>query len=214
MNESPRSITVAGQGTAQAVPDHFNINVGIEASQPSVREAYAQASAAVNAVTSVLLSRGVERGTISSSSLDVRVDTRWQEGTGNIVTGYTVSSSLAVPLNYGRGAEEIIAAVVESGNNNVRLNGLTPVVTDPSEAQDTARAGAWAEARRAAELYAGLAGSTLGEVANVKEVATPMGRPRPMMARAMSSAADSLAMPIMLGQSDVMIDVQVTWLLN
>lgn len=214
MSESPRTLTVTGQGSAQTAPDHFTINIGIESSQPTVREAYAQAGAAVNAVTAVLLAQGVEQSSVSSSSLDVRVETRWQEGTGNVVTGYTVSTTLAVPLDYGKDAEETIAAVVESGNNNVRLNGLTPVVTDSSPAQHAARTGAWAQARRAAELYADLAGCTLGDVVNVEEIATPMGGPRPMMARAMSTSADSLAMPIMTGQSDVMIDVKVTWQLS
>lgn len=214
MSETQPSITATGQGTARAVPDHFTINIGIEASQPSVREAYAKASAAVVAINAVLLSNGVEQVSVSSTSLNVRVETRWQEGTGNIVTGYTVSSTLNVPLGYGKDAEELIAAVVDTGNNSIRLNGLTPVVSDASAAQDAARAGAWAEARRAAEQYASLSGRTLGEVVNVIEGAVPLGGPRPMMARAVSMSSDSLAMPMMLGESDVMIDVQVTWLLT
>ena len=213
MSEAPRSITVTGQGTAQAVPNHFTINIGVEATEPTVRAAYAKASAAVIAINAVLLSKGVEQLSVSSTSLNVRVETRWQEGAGTVVTGYTVSTTLNVPLGLGTDAEEVIAAVVGTGNNNVRLNGLTPVVTNPSAAQDAARAGAWAEARRAAEQYASLAGCALGEVANVTEVAVPPGGPRPMMARAASMSMDSLAMPMMLGESDVMIDVQVTWLL-
>ncbi|AIY03924.1 MULTISPECIES: SIMPL domain-containing protein [Arthrobacter] len=212
MSESARSITVTGQGTAQAAPDHFNINIGIEASQPTVRDAYSKASVAVNAVTATLLSKGVEQHSISSTSLDVRVDTRWQEGSGTIVTGYTVSSTLTVPLGYGKDTEEIIGAIVDTGNNNVRLNGLTPVVSDPSQAQDAARIAAWADALRAAELYASLAGCSLGEVSGVVEVNAPQGGPRPMMARAAMSV-DS-AMEIAPGQSDVTIAVQATWLLS
>lgn len=212
MTDTPRSITVTGQGTAQAAPDHFNINIGIEASQPTVRAAYSTASEAVNAVTATLLANGVEQHSVSSTSLDVRVDTRWQDGTGTIVTGYTVSSTLTVPLDYGKDTEDVIAAVVDTGNNNVRLNGLSPVVTDPSAAQDAARTAAWSDALRAAELYAVLAGRTLGELSGVVEVNAPQGGPRPMMARA-ALVADS-AMAIAPGQSDVTIAVQATWLLN
>ena len=212
MSETNHSITVTGQGSAQAAPDLFNINIGVEASQPTVRDAYSQASAAVNAVTATLLAKGVAQNSISATSLDVRVDTRWQEGAGTIVTGYTVSSTLTVPLGYGKGSEEIIAAIVDTGNNNVRLNGLTPVVSDPSQAQDAARTAAWADALRAAELYAGLAGRTLGEVSGVVEVNAAQGGPRPMMARA-ALMSDS-AMEIAPGQSDVTMAVQATWLLN
>ena len=158
MTEPLNSITVTGQGTVQTAPDFFNINIGIEAQKSTVREAYAAASEALNAVNAKLLSLGVAREVISSSSLDVRVDTRWQEGTGSVVTGYTVSSTLSVALRYDQGAQDVIAAVVDTGNNSVRLNGLTPVVSNPAAAQDAARAVAWADALRAAELYAQLAG--------------------------------------------------------
>ncbi|POH72769.1 SIMPL domain-containing protein [Arthrobacter glacialis] len=209
MTESLNSITVTGQGTVQTAPDFFNINIGIEAQQSTVREAYAKASEALNAVNAKLLSLGVAREVINSSSLDVRVDTRWQEGTGSVVTGYTVSSTLSVALRYDQGAQDIIAAVVDTGNNSVRLNGLTPVLANPSAAQDAARAIAWADALRAAELYAVLAGRTLGPVSSVCEGAVHDGAPRPMLARAAMSTDSSMA--IEPGQSNVSMAVQVTW---
>ncbi len=212
MSEELQCITVIGRGTAQTSPDQFNINIGIEASRPTVRESYAQASGAMNAVQQKLLSLGVSRESITSSSLDVRVDTRWQEGLGTVVTGYTVSSTLNVPLRYDQGPEEVLAAVVESGNNSVRINGLTPLVSNPSAAEDAARSAAWADARRAAELYAQLAGRTLGAVHTVMDGNIPAGGPRPMMARAALSTMDA-TMPIAPGQSEIIIAVQVTWLL-
>lgn len=220
MNESPASpatapgsITVTGRGTVQAAPDCFNITIGIEAARPTVREAYAKAGAALNAVTAKLLSLGVARETMSSSSLDVRVDSRWQEGVGTVVTGYTVSSTLAVTLRYDQGADEIIAAVVDAGHDSVRLNGMTPVVSDPSAAQDQARAAAWADALHAAELYADLAGRPLGAVTDVVEGQLRDSGPRPMMARAAMSM-DSAAMSIEPGQSNVTMTVQASWQLG
>lgn len=212
MTQTPQSITVTGRGTSQAAPEHFNINIGIEAARPTVSEAYKEASTAMNAVQEKLLSLGVARESISSSSLDVRADTRWQEGVGTVVTGYAVSSTLMVPLRYDQGAEDALSAVVETGNNNVRINGLTPLISDPSTAEDAARTAAWADARRAAEHYANLAGVALGEVQNIVEGNFPPAGPRPMMARAAMSI-DS-AMAIAPGQSEINISVQVTWLLT
>ncbi|MEO8220045.1 MAG: SIMPL domain-containing protein [Specibacter sp.] len=209
MTEPLDSITVTGQGTVQTAPDFFNINIGIEAQQATVREAYARASEALNAVNAKLLSLGVAREVISSSSLDVRADTRWQEGTGSVVTGYTVSSTLSVALRYDQGAQDVIAAVVDTGNNNVRLNGLTPVLANPAAAQDAARAIAWADALRAAGLYAQLAGRSLGAVKSVLEGAVHDGAPRPMMAFQTKSTDSSMA--IEPGQSTVSMSVQVTW---
>lgn len=209
MTEPLDSITVTGQGTVQTAPDFFNINIGIEAQQATVREAYARASDALNAVNAKLLSLGVAREVVSSSSLDVRADTRWQEGTGSVVTGYTVSSTLSVALRYDQGAQDVIAAVVDTGNNNVRLNGLTPVLSNPAAAQDSARTIAWADALRAAEHYAQLAGRSLGAVSSVLEGAVHDGAPRPMLARAAMSADSTMA--IEPGQSNVSMSVQVTW---
>ena len=101
-SEIPGSITVSGHGLVQTTPDYFTINLGIEATQATVREAYAQAGEALNAVSATLLAQGVARELISSSALNVRVETRWQEGSGSVVTGYTVSSTLAVSLRYDR----------------------------------------------------------------------------------------------------------------
>lgn len=212
MTETSNSITVTGHGAVQTAPDFFTINIGIEASQPAVRDAYAEAGGVLNAVHTRLLTLGVDRTAISSSSVDVRMDSRWQEGVGTVVTGYTVSSTLSVSLRYDQGAQDIVSAVIETGNNNVRLNGMSPVVSDPSAAQDKARAAAWADARRAADVYAQLAGCTLGAVEKVHEGNITSGGPHPLMARA-AMGMDS-SMPIEPGQNDVSIAVQITWSLN
>ncbi|PYI37377.1 SIMPL domain-containing protein [Arthrobacter psychrolactophilus] len=212
-SEIPGSITVSGHGLVQTTPDYFTINLGIEATQATVREAYAQAEEALNAVSATLLAQGVARELISSSALNVRVETRWQEGSGSVVTGYTVSSTLAVSLRYDQSAEDVIAAVVDTGNNNVRITGLTPVVSDPTSAQDAARAVAWTDARRAAELYAHLAGRSLGEPSQIIEGQISDSAPRPMMARA-EMTLQSSPMAIEPGQSSITMTVQVTWLLN
>ncbi len=207
---TPTTVTVSGQGTVSAAPDYFNINIGIEAQRGTVRDAYAAAAEAVNAVHAQLLALKVARDAVSSTALDVRVDTRWQDNLGTVVTGYTVSSTLNVLLRYNDGAEDIIAAVVETGNDCVRLNGLRPAMSDPAAAQDGARAVAWADAKRAAELYARLAGRTLGAVRSVTEGQAHAAGPVPLMARAMSSGAD-MAMTIEPGQSNVSASVAVTW---
>ena len=206
----PGAVTVTGRGSAQTVPDSFNITIGIEASQPTVREAYSQAGAALAAVSAKLLSLGVGRETMSSSSLDVRVDSRWQDGAGTVVTGYTVTSTLAVTLHYDQGAAEIVAAVVDAGHNSVRLNGMNPVVSDPAAAQEAARAAAWVDARRSAEQYAQLAGRQLGQVVEISEGQLRDTGPVPMFARA-AMTVEAAPLPLEAGQGTVSILVRGTW---
>lgn len=215
MNDSPaqRTVTVAGQGSASAAPELFQINIGIEALRENVREAYAAAGQALNAVQAKLAQHNVPAESMSSTALDVRAETRWQDGGGSVVTGYIVSSTLNVLLKYADGGEDVIAAVVEAGNNAVRLNGLTPVVADPQAATDQARQAAFADARRAAELYAAAAGASLGMVMDITEGNSfSGGAPAPVMARA-SFAYDS-SLKIEPGQSSISAIVQVTFALN
>lgn len=204
------TVTVTGRGSVQTVPDSFNITIGIEASRPTVREAYSQAGAALAAVSAKLLSLGVVRETMSSSSLDVRVDSRWQEGMGTVVTGYTVTSTLAVTLRYDQGADEIVAAVVDVGHNSVRLNGMNPVVSDPTAAQEAARAAAWVDARRSAEQYAHLAGRELGSVLEISEGQLRDTGPTPLFARA-AMTVEAAPLPLEAGNSTVSILVRSTW---
>ncbi|MCQ9165668.1 SIMPL domain-containing protein [Arthrobacter sp. STN4] len=207
---TPDAVTLTGQGTVPAAPDQFHINVGIEAQRGTVRAAYAAATEALNAVQARLLALQVPPGAVSSTALDVRVDTRWQDRAAPVVTGYTVSSTLNVLLRYDDGAEDVIAAVVDSGNDSVRLNGLTPALSDATAAQDAARTLAWADARRAAELYAGMAGRRLGTVRSIAEAGPALPGPKPLFARAAAMSADA-SMKIEPGQGNVSASVTVTW---
>lgn len=205
-----RIVTVTGQGSSSAAPDLFQINIGIEAQRGTVREAYAAASEALNAVQQKLTQHNVSADSMSSTALDVRAETRWQEGAGSIVTGYTVSSTLNVVFRYADGGENVIAAVVDAGNNAVRLNGLTPVVADASAATDKAREDAFANARRAANLYAKAAGTALGNVVSISETNSfSGGGPVPVMAG--GAAMFDSAMKIEPGQSTLSATVTVTF---
>jgi uncharacterized protein YggE len=204
------TVTVTGTGTVSAAPDHFHINIGIEAQRGTVRQAYADASAALNAVQATLLSLNVPRDAIGSTALDVRAETRWKDGSAPEVTGYTVSSTLTVQLRYDGAAEDVIAAVVDTGNDSVRLNGLAPALTDPTAAHDAARAVAFSDARRAAELYAGLAGRSLGAAVTITEGVAQFAGPMPGLQRAMAASADS-SLRIEPGQSNISAAVTVTW---
>lgn len=215
MTDSPAhrthgTVTTTGQGSATAVPDSFSITVGIEVSRPAIRAAYSQAGAALAAVRTTLLEAGVARESISSTSLDVRVDTRWQDGVGTVVSGYTVGSTLAVTLRHDGGADAIVAAVVDAGDNNVRLHGMRPVVSDLAAPRDAARAAAWADARHAAEQYARLAGRGLGAVLGINEETLREPGPRPMIARA-AMTVEAAPLPLEPGQSTISMQVQATW---
>ncbi len=205
----PGRVTVTGRGSCSQAPDRLTVNIGIETRQSSVPDAFSAAAAAVTAILARLHELSIPATDISSNALNVRAETNWQEGAGNVVTGYLVSSSLAVQLDYGSEVQDVIAAAVEAGGNDVRLNGLEPSVADPSPAAAQARDAAWADAKAKAGQFAALAGRSLGAVHAVTEgeLAAVGPAPAPMMTRAVSVAA----LPLAAGESSVGAAVTVTW---
>jgi uncharacterized protein YggE len=119
-----RTVTVTGYGTAEAAPDLLTLAVGVECRRDNAGDAVAAAGVASAAVTGAVRSRGVESRDIRTSGLNVRADVAWQEGRGQQVTGYVASSMLSVRLRDLPAGSGVIAAAVEAGGNDVRLDGV------------------------------------------------------------------------------------------
>ncbi|MCZ2403742.1 SIMPL domain-containing protein [Paenarthrobacter sp. Z7-10] len=200
-------ITVTGRGSARQEPDILTLNIGIEARRASVREAYSAAAAALRTVLDRLRELGVGADDNAASALTVQAEASWQEGRGSVVTGYLVSSTLSVRQKYAAGAQDVVAAVVETGGNDVRVNGMEPAVSDPSEAAAQARNLAWEDARAQAEDYAALAGRPLGQVLRICQGGDAAVGSAPAMAR----ASNVQALPLPPGLSSITAAVTVSW---
>ncbi|MCU6479484.1 SIMPL domain-containing protein [Arthrobacter sp. A2-55] len=210
ITRTANAITVTGKGSVSAQPDYFHISVGIEARRNTVKEAYAAAANAITAIQQRLLELSLARDVVGTEALNVHADEQWLEGKTRAIVGYIVTSSLNVILSYDEAAADVIAAVVDVGGDAVRIHGLRPAVSDLSAAKDAARAVAWADAVHAADMYAALAGRTLGTATAITEMVDQGMIP---MARAMSTGADAgiMALPMEPGQSSITATVEVTW---
>ena len=203
-----RTVTVTGSGTAEATPDQLTLSIGVECRRDSAGDAYAAAGEASAAVTAALRSRGAENRDIRTSGLNVRADVVWQEGRGQQVTGYLASSMLSVRLRDLASGSGVIAAAVEAGGNDVRLDGVQLGFADAAAVMALAREAAWADARAAASQFAGLAGAELGEVVSVRQLPVPSA-PIPVGGMQRAFAAD--AMTVEAGESGVSTSVTVEW---
>ncbi|MFC9354375.1 SIMPL domain-containing protein [Arthrobacter sp. NPDC057013] len=203
-----RTVTVTGFGTAEAAPDLLTLSVGVECRRDDAGDAYAAAGGASAAVTAALRSRGVENRDIRTSGLNVRADVVWQEGRGQQVTGYVASSMLSVRLRDLSAGSGAIAAAVEAGGNDVRLDGVQLGFADAAAGMALARDAAWADARAAAAQFAALAGAELGEVVCVRQHPVPSA-PVPVGGMQRAFATDS--MTVEPGESGVSASVTVEW---
>lgn len=207
--EAPtRTITVSGAGTAEAVPDLLTISVGVECRRDTVGAAYADAGAASAAVSDALRQHGVAGADIRTSGLNVRADLTWLEGEGQRVAGYVASSMLTVRLRELSAASAAIAAVVDAGGNDVRLNGLELGFADEAAVKARAREAAWKDALRTAEQYASLASARLGAVVSVSE---GPDLPAPVPLAGVQRAVSVEALNVEAGETGVSAGVRVVW---
>lgn len=205
---STRTITVTGTGTAEAPPDLLTISVGVECRRDSVGAAYADAGRSSSAVSGALRGHGVADNDIRTSGLNVRPELVWRDGAGQQVTGYVTSTVLTVRLRQVTAASAVIAAIVDAGGDDVRLNGLELGFSDESAVAALARESAWQDAVATAEQLASLASARLGAVVSIAEHAD---LPGPVPVARIQRAAASEAISVEAGHASVGASVTVAW---
>jgi uncharacterized protein len=208
MTETPRTISVTGSGTAEAAPDLLTLSIGVECRRAGVDAAYGDAARASSAITAVLREHGVANPDITTSGLNVRAEVSWQEGRGQLVSGYLASSMLTVRLRDVAASSGLIAAAVAAGGDDVRLNGLEFGFADPAAVEARAREAAWNDARTTAEHFASLAGARLGQAVSVTR---QPGMAPPIPLAAMQRAVASEPLSVEAGGASVSAAVAVVW---
>lgn len=208
MSAMTKTITVTGMGNAEAVPDLLTLSIGVECRQENVGAAYSGAGKAAAAISAALRQYGVENADISTSGLNVRAELLWQEGQGQKVAAYVATSVLKVRVRNVAGSSEIIAAAVDAGGNDVRLNGLELGFVDAASVSVQARVAAWQDARFTAEQFALLSGAELGDVLSVTQHSAADG-PIPVARIQRAMAAE--AINVEAGEASVSASVTVVW---
>ncbi|WP_426998874.1 SIMPL domain-containing protein [Pseudarthrobacter sp. N5] len=207
-SEISRTVTVTGSGSAEAVPDLLTLSIGVECRRDTVGTAYSEAGKVSAAVAAALRRFGVGDPDINTTGLNVRADLVWHEGEGQKVTGYVASSVLSVRVRNVARSSETLAAAVDAGGNDVRLNGLELGFSDPAAVLAVAREAAWQDALASARQFAGLAAAELGGVVSVTQVSAASA-PVPLAKIQRAMAAE--AINVEAGESSVSSAVTVVW---
>ena len=212
------TIAIEGRGEVRAAPDMATINSGVTTQGVSAREALDANTAAMSELIAALKDAGIEARDIQTSGFSVNPNYVYSDARDELgysmppkINGYQVSNSVTVVVRDLEDLGSILDRSVTVGANTV--NGVSFSVADPSELLNEARRMAFTDAREKAELYAGVAGATLGDLEQISERQDFNGpQPYPMYARAeMAGAAD---VPVEAGEMSFAITVNVTWDLN
>jgi len=206
---APRTITVTGEGRAEAVPDMAHVTIGITAEAPTAQEALRHSSEAVTQTLALLDAAGIAPRDRQTSGLSL--SPVWDYGRGDRpprITGYRASNAVAVRLRDLAMLGAVLDGAVAEGAN--RLEGLSFVLSDPEPVMDEARRRAVADARRKAGLYAQAADVVLGPVQLLAEIGDqPQGRPLGL--RAESAMLADASVPVAEGELEFVARVQIVF---
>lgn len=170
VNSQQQGIWVSGTGEVTVTPDIATLQLGSEAQEASVAEAYARSSEAMDKIMKALSDGGLAEKDIQTQYFRVRQRTDWdREKQEEIIVGYQVTNTVVARIRDIGQVGAIIAAVVEAGGDLIRINRLDFSVDDPSVYYEEARKKAMADAKAKAERLAELAGLTLGPPTFVSE---------------------------------------------
>lgn len=204
------SVTVAGAGSATAVPDTALLQLGVETRGATPAEALEACRLALDQVLAALDAEGVSPARRTTGGLELHED--WesrQPGRGPVA--YQAGARLTVRLDRPERAGRVAAAAVAVGGAGARVHGLGLVVGDPAAVAVAAREAAWRDALARAGQYADLAGATLGPVLEIRETPPPPPDARPMRLLAEAAPAGPATEP---GETLVWAAVTVTWALR
>ncbi len=208
-------VTIQGRGEVRAAPDMATIMSGVTTQGATAREALDANTAAMSELITALKEAGIEARDIQTSGFSVNPNYVYSDARDELgytlppkINGYQVANSVTVVVRDLEDLGSILDQSVTVGANTV--NGVSFSVADPSELLNEARKAAFADARSKAELYAGVAGATLGSLESINET-QDYGSPQPyaMYARAeLQSGAD---VPVEAGELTFAITVNVAW---
>jgi uncharacterized protein YggE len=196
-------ITVTGTGRAAGVPDVFVLAVGAEASSDRAAEATGRATAALERIRDAALAHGVRADQLSTQNLMLRQGYD-REG---LPRGLVCELGLAVRSDDVARAGDLVAACVEAGGDQARLQSASFEHSDPTALLISARESAFADARSRATQLATLAGRELGPVERIIE-----GEPAWVPLQRDKAEVALASMPMDPGTGDVSVSVTITWL--
>jgi hypothetical protein len=210
-SDTPRVITVSGQGEVHATPDEAMLSAGVVTTASTAAAALAENARSMNAVFDALRHAGVPEKSMQTSGFNVSPQYATDKDGAQTphITGYQVSNTVNVMVDDLAKVGPTLDALVASGANSI--GGVSFDIKNPKAAMAQARTLAVADAIDRAQTLAKAAGVTLGPITSISE-GGGYEPPRPMY-RVMSGMAANMAAPtpIAAGEQSVTANVSITW---
>jgi uncharacterized protein YggE len=216
-------VTTSGTATIKVQPDKVTVTIGVETQGLTAQEAAAKNAELMDKVIAALKELGISDDQISTSWYSVFPVYEYKSppcieiypqppecAPRSEITGYRASNSLSVTLDASEDVGKVIDAAVAAGANNV--SGAYFFVSDErqQEIRDGLIADAIANARSRADKAAGAVNMSITGVKsiNLNDVYFPV------FYKDVAQESTGVSTPILPGQQQVTMNVQVTFLMS
>lgn len=213
-----RTISTTGTGVVTVEPDMATFSVGLEARNEEMKPAQDEVTDEANAITEMLLEKGVADKDIRTSSYQVTPENKYDRN-GNFVRieHYVVRMSITITVRDMDLVGELLDETVTLGADFVSRISFS--VSDPDPHIQEARKAAIADAKLKAEDYATGSDSTLTGLFSLWESSSPQPTARESMDAPMSMEAanadmameESNPVDVSAGTTTIVVTVETTW---
>lgn len=203
----PTGLTVIGVGTLRARPDQAVVTLGVETEGETLATALNENNRRASVVLATLKEQGIAEADIQTASFQIQIEEPRDPQTGRragppvyrVIHVYTV-----IFRDLDRVGEGVDAAVAAGAN---RVDAITFRIGNPDRLAAEARRLAAEDAKARAQTLANALGAQLGRIISVTETTLPQPVP---LARA-SAFAEAAAVPVVAGEQEITVQIQVTW---
>lgn len=210
-SEQNTGIWVSGVGKMTLAPDLAQLDLGVRVEKESVAEAQSEAARVMNAVVAALVAEGVEEKDIQTTWFSIEPVYQWDKETWQqILVAYRVSNTVRVNIHDIASAGRIIDSATAAGGDYMVVNALQFTVDEVESYYTELRELAMADAKAKAEQLALLSGVMLGAPTYISEGGGSAGLPVPIY----RSVAEGESTPILPGQMEIALSVQVVYSIN
>jgi uncharacterized protein YggE len=162
------TITIDGEATIYADPDHASMTLGVVTDGQSVGDALHQNNVKMDGVLTALRALGVKSSELQTSAFSIEPQhPRLKDGgyDYNVISGYAVSNSVTVTVSDLKKVGPIIDAAANAGATT--SNSVTFEISNREAILDKARAEAMRNARHKADIMANAVGASVGGLITV-----------------------------------------------
>jgi uncharacterized protein YggE len=211
-NNNVSQLIVSGDGKVSVAPDQAIIVLGVETRNVSASDAAAQNADLMNKTVNALLSVGIDKSNIQTSTYSLSIPTQngpmptASEGNVTNPPEFVATNQVTVKTNGTEGVGMILDAAIAAGSNSIQS--VSFGLQNPQPQMDNALKLAIQDAQRKAKVMASAAGVTLGRVMEVSGGYSYTSAPS---ANFRAFSLEAAPTPVLPGQMEVSASISMTY---